>query len=261
MWTDQISCSISTIPLPPGTNLQAWHQLLLTLSGCVLTVQFDGVQLAEEVVEWTPDTFALMTEHCSAAFSGVTLTDHFRDVFLNERYTSAQLGWQEVEASDPSWVSSPESWIIQDDMLMQTNSCPGVRTLLKGDTYAHCEIGATIRISEQMTGGALGLMLWQSETEQWMIWLTQAQSEGCRLVIERLGEQPEIVFTQNLAAAFDLSSNHTLRIERSQNILNVYLDGPEIMRLDLPANACRMGLVTRNTAAVFQDIWLTGRNG
>ncbi len=259
-WSDQGNSS--SYPLPAETRLQAWHQLLLTLSGRILTIQFDGLPTHESVVEWTPDTFALITEQSSAAFSGITLTDHFRDVFLNELSTPAQRGWQEAPISHPTWLSDPIAWTIQDGMLTQTNSHSAIHTLAKGDAAISFEMSTAIRSvapPEQLQDAAIGLLLWHNEADYRLIWLRQAQSGSGQLVVERSGEQPYVLL-HNLQTPFDLASSHTLRIECRSHLLRIHLDGPELALLDLPAKAWQVGLTTRNTAAVFQDVWFIANN-
>jgi hypothetical protein len=74
-----------------------------------------------------------MTQHCSAAFSGISLTDHFRDEFLNNRQTPALLGWS-VGAGTESELrdTSLAHWRVHDGALEQTSTAPGEHIVLKG---------------------------------------------------------------------------------------------------------------------------------
>ena len=52
---------IHTVALPENTSMQAWHQLILSRSGSVLTLQFDGLSLLEMLREGSITRFSLLT--------------------------------------------------------------------------------------------------------------------------------------------------------------------------------------------------------
>ncbi|MDB5073832.1 MAG: glycoside hydrolase, partial [Chloroflexi bacterium] len=80
VWSGE-SCveQLSAAALPAGFAADDWHQLMCTFAGSVLGLQIDGRPLSEVVLAGSPRTIALLTEDCQAAFSGLSLTDHFRD--------------------------------------------------------------------------------------------------------------------------------------------------------------------------------------
>nr|MBA2682112.1 hypothetical protein [Ktedonobacteraceae bacterium] len=247
--------------LPAGTLVQAWHQLIFSCSGSVLTLQFDGLSLLEVLLEDSVDTFSLVTASCQAAFSGISLTDHYRDEFLNSTYTPALLGWRtdEDEPADASGKSGTlADWHVQHDNLEQTSSGQGMHILLKGSSYEQYEFSCTLRLQESSghDQAALGCVLWQSESERTFIWLSQRKAQW-KLVIEQSGDLPSTVV--DLPAAFNPRNWHTLRLERQSTQLHICLDGPQIFTLSLAARAERIGLATRHASAAFMSVEQTGK--
>ncbi len=241
-------------PLPPDTILQAWHQLIVTLSGSLLTVQFDGIPVMETTFTSTPCSFALLTEHCSAAFTGISLTDHFRDEFLNDAYSPALLGWHLETNLD----ANPVDWSVGDGFLEQENAASGTHILLKGSQYTSFEFGATMKLTtSNQEPFAFGLVLWLSETDKRFLWLTQDASKENTLLVEGTGTLAHTAHTHSLPQPFDLHNWHTLRITLQSGSLTIFLDGPELLTLTLPSHAYMMGLATRNTGAAFTGVWQT----
>jgi len=246
--------------LSPDTALQAWHQLLIAVSGSVFTVQFDGIHVIEGILAHTFQSFALLTERCSAAFTGISLTDHFRDEFLNAAHTPTLLGWQTEMHGSTSAKDDVEDWHVQDGALEQINASIGTHILLKGSLYESCEFGATmkLKVAGEHESAALGLVLWRSEADKRFLWLTQDASNASTLVVESLGTLASKTLTHKLSQRFSLHDWHTLRLVYQGDSLTLYLDGPELLTLALPSNVYKMGLATRNTGAAFTGVWQTG---
>ena len=245
--------------LPANTILQAWHQLIMSVSGSVCTIRFDGMQIIERVLASPLRSFALFTEQCSAAFTGISLTDHFRDEFLNDAYTPVLLGWHTETNGSTSTKDNATDWHIRDDALEQENAALGTHILLKGSQYQSCEFGATMKLNtvDRQEQVALGLMLWQSEADKCFLWLTQNVNDSL-LIVEGSGNLAYETMTQKLLNSINLHDWHTLRLTYQTNSLTIFLDGPEILTLRLPSNAYTMGLATRNASASFMDVWQTG---
>jgi hypothetical protein len=250
---------IHTVALPENTSMQAWHQLILSRSGSVLTLQFDGLSLLEMLREGSITRFSLLTTSCRAAFSGISLTDHYRDEFLNNKYTPALLGWR-AEAGAKTSVEENRlaEWRVRNGMLEQISSKQGTLILLKGSSYEQYEFHCTLRLqqSDEREQAALGCILWRSETEHTFIWLSQSTAQS-QLVIEHSGYLPDT--RVDLPADFNLQSWHTLRLEHQSGQLNISLDGPQIFTLALQARAETVGLATRSASAAFMSVEQTGQ--
>lgn len=258
IWTDGTG-STQTVALPTNAVLQAWHQLLITVSGSAFTVQLDGIQIMEDVLASLLSSFALLTERCSAAFSGISLTDHFRDEFLNDAYTPALLGWHTEGHDATSAMDNAADWHVRDGVLEQAISLPGTHILLKGAQYEQRELGATMKLNmlaDEQT--ALGLVLWLSEADKRIFWLTQDVSQDSALIVESSGVLASETLIHKLSKGFDLCDWHTLRLAYQHDSLTLFLDGPELLTLALPSNSYRMGLATRNAVASFVGVWQTG---
>ncbi len=245
--------------LPANTTLQAWHQLIVSVSGSVITVQFDGIQVMEGVLASPLRSFALFTEQCSAAFTGINLTDHFRDEFLDDAYTPALLGWHIETKDSTSTTDNATDWSVHDDAMEQGNATNGTHILLKGSQFQSCEFGATMKLNTagMQEQAALGLVLWQSETDKCFFWLTRDANDSI-LIVEGSGTLAHETTTQKLLNSFKLHDWHTLCVTYQSNSLTIFLDGPEILTLRLPNHAYTMGLATRNASASFMGVWQTG---
>ncbi len=255
-WSDGTG-STQTVPLPSESAPQAWHQLLIATSGSVFTVQFDGIYLMENILASALRSFALLTEQCSAAFTGISLTDHFRHEFLNNAHTPTLLGW--YSGTDASKSDNAVDWHVQNGALVQESSLSGTHNLLKGSQYEQCEFGATMKlnaVSDEPV--ALGLVLWLSETDKCFFWLTQDASKDSSLVVESSGALASETLTHKLPNSFDLHDWHTLRLTYQHDTLTLFLDGPELLTLALPPHAYTMGLITKDASASFTGVWQTG---
>jgi len=250
---------MQTTPLPSNFLAHAWHQLIISYSGSVLAVQPDGLQPMETSVDHIPRTFALFTERCSAAFSAISLTNHFRDEFLNDQQTPALLGWQ-AEANDDNEfnTTSFSDWRVQGGTLEQTSALHGEHIVLKGSFHEQYECGATMKLSHLCEQGqpAFGLVLWQSGKDKVSIWLLQRQSRWT-LSIESNSPAPKTNASLALPTTFEPFLWHTLRLRRWHDQLTIYLDGPEAMTIAVPSHPEKFGLATRNAAVVFMSVWQT----
>jgi hypothetical protein len=250
--------SLQIVPLPVDFVVKAWHQLLISYSGSVLTVQLDGLQTLEAIVEQPARTFALLTEQCSAAFSGISLTDHFRDEFLNDQHTPFLLGWR-GEASDEGSAPSLSDWCVQDGTLKQTSVVYDEHILLKGSPLTEYECGATMMLDKanEHEQPAFGLVVWHSSEEKLFVLLSQRQSHWM-LLVQSHCSAPETPIVFELSRAFDPFRWHTLRLRCCNEQLTVYLDGPQVLAFSLPARPEKMGLITRSAAGAFKSVWQTG---
>jgi hypothetical protein len=256
---------VKTLFLPEDFVIQGWHQLVVAFSGSVLKVQIDYLRALEVIVDQLPRTFALLTEQCSAAFSGISLTDHFQDEFLHNQWTLAQLGWTIGTHSDedPS-NASLANWRIQDGALEQTSAAQGEHIALKGPLHQQYEFGASLMLRRASEHGqaACGLVIHQTEDEKCFVLLLCDQSRWT-LAVES-GASAVASSTDNpsfdLPQAFDPFTWHTLRLVRTFDRLMVYLDGPEVAVFTLPQHSEKVGLITRNVAAAFTGVWQTGRS-
>ncbi len=260
VWSSALPAEpMQVTPLPSTFLAHAWHQLIVSYSGSVLAVQLDGFQLLEVIVDHHPRTFALFTERCSAAFSGISLTDHFRDEFLNDQQTPSLLGWQ-AEASDGDEFSttSLSDWRVQEGTLEQTSALHDEHIVLKGSFYEQYECSATMKLRHPCEQGqpAFGLVLWQGGKDKVTIWLLQHQPRWI-LAIESNSPTPDANASVALAATFDPFLWHTLRLRRWHDQLTVYLDGPEALTIALPSHPEKFGLATRNGAVAFMSVWQT----
>jgi hypothetical protein len=247
--------------LPNNVVAKAWHQLIISYSGSLLRVQFDYLRELEVVVKDVARSFALLTEYCSSAFSGISLTDHFRDEFLNDERTPALLGWN-IESRNESVVGNTalSDWHVQDGKLEQTSAMQGQHILLKAPFHEQYESGATmmLRRANQDGQAALGLVIQHSRDDSLLVWLLQDRLRW-KLVAERLARNVRTVSkTLDLPESFDPFAWHTLRLRRGNDQLTVYLDGPEVLTVNVPTRSERVGLITRDAAAAFMDVWQTG---
>ncbi|GAC1430146.1 MAG: hypothetical protein NVSMB54_23080 [Ktedonobacteraceae bacterium] len=258
IWLDaQTLGSAQTVSLPTDVALQAWHQLIITVSGSVFTVQFDGIHAMEGVLASALCSFALLTEQCSAAFSGISLTDHFLDEFLSDTYNPALLGWETETDGSKGIIDNAANWHVRDGALHQENSAPGTHILLKGSQYESCECGATMKLNTDDEPNALGLVLWLSEADKRFLWLARDASKNSILSIDGCGALASETLTQKLPETFDLHNWHTLRIRYQRDIMTLFLDGSELLTLALPSNLYTMGLATKNAKASFTGVWQT----
>ncbi|GCE06618.1 glycoside hydrolase family 43 protein [Dictyobacter aurantiacus] len=229
-------------PLPEDILLERWHQLLLSLSGSVLSIRFDGRSAIETILSRSVHSFALTTDACSAAVSAVSLTDHFRDEFLNPDHAPSLLGWSGHLAD----------WQVRDDALRQTSAATGTHVIYKGSRYTQFECAATIKV-EQVAGedGAIGLALQAEEDEPIIIWLQQ-QAAGATLRVEGIPSASQLQLPK-----LNLREWHTLRLDVQPDQLHVFLDGPEVTVFPISIGARRIGLATKDASASFIGVWQT----
>lgn len=253
LWADFTSGKVlQTLSLPQDVALQTWHQLMLTLSGSVLTVRFDEVQVGEFVVTHVPQSFALYTHQCSAAFSGISLTDHFRDEFLHDHYTPALLGWNS-DSQDTQETTSLMDWYVQEGALVQTSTAHDEHVVLKGSWYRQYEFGATMQL-QHGNQSAFGLVV--RGQEKLFICFAQNQSRW-QLVAENPASESNVLCS--LPDSFNPEQWHTLLLSQGEDSLTIALDGPEVAVLPLIAEPVKVGLVTRNAAVAFTSVWQTER--
>lgn len=247
--------------LPEQSMMQAWHQILLEMDGSLLCVRFDGVALAEIPLLEIAHTFrhfTLYTERCSAAFSGISLTDHFHCEFLQAGHTPELLGWQAQR--------SPElltDWRIADGALHQSSSEEGEHLLLKNLTLVDFECGATMRLQETYPKdmAAFGITIWHERERYWQVQYTQQQ--GSWVLVLNQWEQSvcSTIASMPLASTFDPGQWHTLHLLHEKGILTVHADGPALCQIALSGQATRLGLHTHHAAATCMDVWQTGLAG
>lgn len=252
---------IQAIALPNNLLLEAWHQLIISCCGSILRVQIDGQQTMDAIVASQDSrgpafsTFSLFAERCSAAFSAISLTDHFQDEFLDDRQTSNLLGWHGAKEDD----LTSSKWQIRNGALEQLSTVQGMSILLKGAAHQSYEFGATLRLC-QAHGRALaahGLVIWHNEEDKLLVLLQQYQTEWL-LEVEGYGSLTGMNASIELPETFDPSAWHTLRVQCLHEQLTLFLDGPEVFVTPFTSRSETMGLVTRNASAAFTSVWLTG---
>ena len=251
---------IAQIRLPEQTRMRNWHQLLLELNGSLLRVHFDGSPGAEILLPEHVRTFhhfALHTERCSAAFGGISLTDHFHDEFLRSDDTLELLGWQAPMSS------SLADWRIADGVLSQSGEENGEHLLLKNLSLKSYEYSATMRLqkSQVKEGVACGITLWCNSQQYWQVQYTSQQGKWMlvlnqweQFVCHTLARMP-------LPTTFEPGRWHTLRLRCENGLLTVHADGPECFQVAFPEQSTQPGLHTQHTAAAFMDVWQTGLAG
>ncbi len=252
---------IQVMPLPNNLLLKAWHQLMISCCGSILRVQIDGQQTMEAIVESQDSrglalrSFSLLTERCSAAFSAISLTDHFQDDFLDDRQTSSLLGWHE-EREDNLFLSK---WQIRNDALEQLSTVQGTHILLKGAALQSYEFGTTLRLyqAHERELSAHGLVIWCSEEDKLLVLLQHYQAHWL-VKIEGYGSFTGMNASIELPETFNPSAWHTLRVQCLDEQLTIFLDGPEVFVTPFTSRSETMGLVTRNASAAFTSVWLTG---
>jgi hypothetical protein len=104
---------------------------------------------------------------------------------------------------------------------------------------------------------ALGLVVWHSSEEKLLVWLLSRQSHYA-LAVESRGSTSGANPLLDLPQTFDPFNWHTLRLRRWGDQLTIYLDGPEVLTMTIPPRPERLGLVTRDAAAAFTEVWQTG---
>jgi len=268
---DRSAEPLYTVALPGDFVVGAWHQLVLSGAGRALTLRLDGRPALEADVDGLVGSFALLAEGCGAAFTGVTLTDHFRDEFLDDDRPPQDVGWHGPVDSYPlDGVTShvggaPPSWRVRDGALVQESAAHGEHVLMKGPPHEDYEYGATMRLAVSEVAGmpSFGFVARDDADGSLVVWFAR-DGERWTLVAERHGKdllsrQAEGSF--DLPADFDPHTWHTLRLVRLGGGLTVYLDGPEALTVETPAGRTTLGLVTRDASAAFTSVWQTGLPG
>lgn len=237
--------------LPSDFASEVWHRLLLAHAGEVTSVRLDGQSLLELAGRSLQGRFALLTEGCSAAFSAITLTDHFRDEFLDPRWTPAQLGWH------PAGGNDGPGWEVRDGALEQTATDAGERRLCKGAASDRFEYGASLALRESAHEiPAYGLIAQHGEGARVIVWLQRAA--GRWLLSVEGQDRASPLAELSLPPEFNPGAWHTLRLVRQGTELAVYLDGPLALVATVPGQPGGVGLATRGATAGFTGTWYTG---
>jgi hypothetical protein len=239
------------VSLPAGFRAAAWHQILIAYAGSTLKVRLDGTPSLQATYEGVTGPFALRTERCSAAFAAVTLTDHFHDEFLDDNQSLESLGWQEPRSS-PSGRHIHAGTLLQPDV-------EGEHLLLKGACLSSFEYGVTLRLLDFGPAGEpdFGVILQQSVAHSIAVLLAR-RGTAWQILVQRRGEDMELLSTVPLPAAFDPHRWHTILVVRRRQALTICLDGPEILVTAIPAGSYTCGLLTAGAAAAFMRVWHTG---
>jgi len=257
-----------TVALPGDFVVGVWHQLVLAGAGRTLTLRLDGLPALEADVDSLVGSFALLAEGCGAAFTGVTLTDHVRDEFLDDGRPPEDLGWHApLDAYRLDGVTSPDggappAWRVRDGALLQESAARGEHVLMKGPPHEDYEYGATMRLAVSGVAGmsSFGLAARDDADGSLVVWLAR-HGERWALVAERRGKDllsHQVEGSFGLPADFDPHAWHTLRLVRLGGGLTVYLDGPEALTVAAPTGHVRLGVATRDASAAFTSVWQTG---
>ncbi len=239
---------IKTVTIPWSIDAYAWHQLLLTRSGHLLTVKLDGLEIKalETLIKHEPRTFALLTDQTSAAFSSISLTDTFRDEFLDSHYSPEQLDWY-TNTQD-------QNWRIIEGALLQSNAV-GEHRITKGQALVDFEYGVTLqaRMSGEGRSAAYGIIL-SSKQQSLQVLLQQKQGEWyLALQDSNLAEVQHYPINKD----FNPLYWHTLQIVQ-KDWLTITLDGHEIIQLESTGQPFRPGLITHEISAAFTGVWQIG---
>jgi len=246
--------------LPAEFAREGWHQLLMAYAGSVLRLSLDGLPLAECVLEGLTGSMTLLAEGCCAAFTGLSLTDHFRDEFLGSRYSLAKLGWTALTLGDDDRVSKDDTgWRVRDGWMDRTLPTVGCSAMLKGPALATFECGATMRLREEVDGGkhpGFGLVIWRDAATALRLmvakhvqsWAVQAVSHGA--------VTPGT--TAYLPSRFGALDCHTLRARQRRSVVDLFLDGEHVLQVPAHTERARFGIVAEDATAMFTSVWLTG---
>ncbi len=77
------------------------------------------------------------------------------------------------------------------------------------------------------------------------------------LAVQSAGTLPSMHTSAELPVTFDPTRWHTLRLQRQDDQLTIFLNGPEVLTILLPLRPEGIGLVTRDAAAAFTSVWQT----
>ncbi len=226
----QSARSAQSAPLPDRFVPGAWHQLLLAYAGELLTVHLDGLPTLDARIRGLTGAFGLRTAAAAAAFSGVSLTDHFRDEFLDERVAPTHLGWREPASRAGRDVRAPSSWWVCEGALehrpvlpVKPDQCgePEASVLLKGAPRTGYEFGATLKLLQRdyatrpdIPGAcpAAGLALCRDGGE---LLIALGGDEACpTLTVRGDGHMAKLAAARDLPAGFDPHRWHTLMVVR-----------------------------------------------
>jgi len=243
---------LQKVPLPPGTDRSHWHQLLLGYTGSLLSIQFDGQFLLQTTIQEMPRSIALHTEHCRAAFAGISLTDHFYDEFLDKRQQPASLGW-EVQRGEST------DWVIKQDTLQQ-RKLRGEHILCKGSEFMQFEAGASMKLLKpgKRNAPAFGMAFLHGEKKVQRLQFEQESGESKCWQLTLRNEDSKLLGVYPLAVDFDPSRWHTLRVVQSDRQMMIHLDGPQVLCLEHTMYSLRPGLLTTNASVAFMGVWQTG---
>jgi GH43 family beta-xylosidase len=239
------------VSLPAGFRADAWHQILIAYAGSTLTVRLDGTPLLHAGYDGLTGPFALRTERCSAAFTAVTLTDHFHDEFQDDEQSLESLGWQEPRSSR-SGRHIHAGTLVQPDV-------EGEHVLVKGACLSSFEYGVTLRLLDSGAAGEpdFGLILQQSVGHSIAV-LIARRGTAWQILVQRRGDDIELLSTVPLPTAFDPHHWHTILVVRRRQALTICLDGPEVLVTAIPAGSYTCGLLTAGAAVAFMRVWHTG---
>lgn len=246
----------------------AWHQLLLAYAGAILTIHLDGARLLEAVAPALTGAFALCAEECAATFDGVSLTDHFRDEFLDERHDPALLGWRSrpdtAHTRHATRAIDESAWQARGGALAHVppaSTTAGLAVVVKGTPCARYEYGATLRLFDPSPDdvgddamATAGLALWRDDGTL-LVTLSVNRTRG-RLTVAGDGALAAISTSRDLGA-FDVSAWHTLMVVRRDEALTVCVDGPVVLEITVPEGVDTPGLAARGPAE-FAGVWYTG---
>lgn len=225
-------------------------------AGALLTVALDGLPLATTVCGGLTGRFGLYAEDCAAAYSAVSLTDCFRDEFLDPAATPALLGWR-AEPQEGGAVL-PGTWRIKGGSLVQSEAAAGERCAYKGAAQRAYELGATMRLLGRPAGFPTTYGLVMASLDHGMLRVRfEEGAGGWSVQVVGSGWAAGVREAAPLADDFDPQDWHTLRLVRSGAVVAVYMDGPLALSVAVPAAPTVAGLITANAAAAFTGVWQT----
>ena len=246
--------------LPAEFAKEEWHQLLMAYAGSVLRLSLDGLPLAECVLGGLNGSMTLLAEGCLAAFTGLSLTDHFRDEFQGSSYSLAALGWTAVTLEDDDRVSRDDAgWRVHDGWMNRTAPAIGCSAMLKGPALETFECGATMQLREELDGGkhpAFGLTIWRDAAPALRLMVEKHAESWAVHAVSHGAVTPGT--TPYVPVPFGALDCHTLRARQRRYVVDLFLDGEHVLQVPAHAQPARFGIVVQDAAAMFTSAWLTG---
>ncbi len=230
--------------LPGGTDLKVYHEMRVTKNGPLFSFSFDGLNLAGRMIPAGPGVPGLATQNASSQFDGAVYS-----VASEDDFTQPLTTWG--DAPD-QWESG--GWNVADGVLHQTETGAGLKQVFKGTPTNNYEMSVDARLVRSGSSGRsrYGLIAaYHDAGDQVRALLDPA---GPQLVIEALIDGlPQAVDNIALPNGFDPQSFHNLRATKDGGRFEFYLDNRPIASRYFEIGFARVGLLTDDVAADFDN--------